>query len=387
MIFIILAEIFNHKDFAMDINHECKNNQFSDTFTHFFGKKINLAHIKLISLFIMALCKARTVCFSKLAVCFDSKAKADSCLRRIQRFYAEHTLDSDLVARFIYKLLPARGPLQLAIDRTNWQFGKTDINIFMLAVVHEGVAYPLMFSMLPKKGTSNTQERISLMQRYIRLFGSESIDCLLADREFVGEHWIKWLNENKIRYYVRIRENFWVTIPSTGRQVKVSWMFNHLKNGESTFFHKIYYVNKQACYLAGSRVKGHDGKPELQVIISYNRPQESIKTYKRRWQIETMFRAMKSAGFNMEDTHLTDPDRISKLVLMVMMAFVWCYNIGELVHRQIKPIRVLTHGRKEKSIFRYGLDIVAEFLMRGRNEFKIPIFDLFSIANQIVVTT
>ena len=210
-----------------------------------------------------------------------------------------------------------------------------------------------------------------------------SIDCLLADREFVGENWMKWLNENKIRYYVRIRENFWVTIPSSGKRVKVSWMFNGLKIGESTFFHKIYYVNNQACYLAGSRVKGHDGKPELQVIISYNQSKDSVETYRRRWQIETMFKAMKSAGFNMEDTHLTDLERVSKLLLMVMIAFVWCYNIGELVHRKIKPIRILKHGRKEKSIIRYGLDIVADYLQRGINEFKIPIFDLFGITNQI----
>ncbi len=52
------------------------------------------------------------------------------------------------------------------------------------------MAYPLMFSMLPKKGNSNTKERIALLQRYIRLFGANSIDCLLADREFVGEHWM-----------------------------------------------------------------------------------------------------------------------------------------------------------------------------------------------------
>ena len=133
----------------------------------------------------------------------------------------------------------------------------------MLAVVHDGVAYPLMFSMLPRKGSSNTKERIALLQRYIRLFGADSIDCLLADMEFVGENWMKWLNENKIRYYVRIRENFWVTIPSSGKRVKASWRFNSLKIGESTFFHKIYYVNNQACYLAGSRVKGYDGIPEL----------------------------------------------------------------------------------------------------------------------------
>ena len=130
-------------------------------------------------------------------------------------------------------------------------------------------------------------------------------------------------------------------------------------------------------------MQGQDGRPELQVIISYNQPKDSVETYRRRWQIETMFKAMKSAGFNMEDTHLTDPERVSKLLMMVMMAFVWCYNIGELAHRKIRPLRILKHGRKEKSIIRYGLDIVADYLQRGRNEFKIPIFDLLCITNQI----
>ena len=78
----------------------------------------------------------------------------------------------------------------------------------MLAVVHDGVAYPLLFSILPKKGTSNTKERIELVQRYVRLFGAESIDYLLADREFVGEQWVKWINDSGIHYGLDIVTEF-----------------------------------------------------------------------------------------------------------------------------------------------------------------------------------
>ena len=371
----------------MNTNHIGKNNQLLDAIVFFFSKNINLAHIRLISLFIEALCKAKTVCFTLLATCFDSPAKSQSCLRRIQRFFAEYDLCPDLVARFIFRLLPFTGPYQLAIDRTNWQFGSTDINIFMLAVVYDGVAYPLLFSMLPKKGNSNSAERIALIQRYINLFGADTIDCLMADREFVGEKWIGWLNGNHIRYYIRVKENFWVKIPSTGKMAKVSWMFNFLKVGEVVSMHKIYYINGQACYLSAGRVKGRDGKPELQVIISFNKPEDALQTYRRRWQIETMFRAMKSAGFNMEDTHLVDMERIEKLLLLVMMAFVWCYNVGEFVHRNLKPIKIKKHGRKAVSIFRYGLDIVTEFLLRRRNEFNIPIPFFLCADNPLNIST
>ncbi len=68
-----------------------------------------------------------------------------------------------------------------------------------------------------------------------------------------------------------------------------------------------------------------------------------------------MFKAMKSVCFNIEDVHLADLKMVGKLLLLVMVAFVWCYNIGELVHRKFKPIRILKHGRKAQSTFRYGL--------------------------------
>ena len=130
--------------------------------------------------------------------------------------------------------------------------------------------------------------------------------------------------------------------------MKVFWIFNHLKDGEADFIRHIFYVKGQECYLSGSRIKGHDRKPELQIIVSFNKPEDATETYQQRWQIETMFKAMKSAGFNIEDTHLTNIERIEKLLLLVMMAFVWCYNIGEFVNQNLKPIRILKHGRKAK---------------------------------------
>ena len=43
-------------------------------------------------------------------------------------------------------------PWVLSIDRTEWSSGQTRFNIFMLGIVHQGVAYPLVWTMLEKKG-------------------------------------------------------------------------------------------------------------------------------------------------------------------------------------------------------------------------------------------
>ncbi len=52
---------------------------------------------------------------------------------------------------------------------------------------------------------------------------------------------------------------------------------------------------------------------------------------------------------------------------------------------QIKLISLFTVALcKAKRIFRYSLEIVTEFLLGGRNEYEIPIFDFLAIANQII---
>ena len=111
---------------------ENKVTVLSDTLKEFFGDKMNLARIKFFGLFISVLCKVQTVCFEKLACGFDANVNVESSLRRIQRFIAEYSLDTDLVARFIFALLPHEPPYKLVLDRTNWKFGTKNIIILSL---------------------------------------------------------------------------------------------------------------------------------------------------------------------------------------------------------------------------------------------------------------
>ena len=74
---------------------------------------------------------------------------------------------------------------------------------------------------------------------------------------------------------------------------------------------------------------------------------------------------------------LTDLARLEKLVLLVMIAFVWCYKVGIYLHR-IRPIKVTEHGRKAKSIFRYGLDYISNCLLNALKPMKIDISKFLS---------
>jgi len=355
-----------------------KSSDLTSVLVEHFGKSLNLARIKFISLFICALCKVQVVCFEKIASGFENNCSSDSSLRRIQRFMAVYSLDKDLIARLIFALLPHEPPYSIAMDRTNWKFGQSNINILVLAIVYKGVAFPVLFKLMSKRGNSNTAERIQIIDHYIRLFGKESLHYLVADREFVGEHWIDYLNFNKIEYHIRIRDNFWVLNPKTGKQFKATWLFSDLKLNQTKFLHSIYFVNNQLCYLSASKVKNKEGNPEFQIIISFCKPEIAQKIYKERWQIETAFRAMKTSGFNIEDTHLTEIERIEKLVAIVTIAFTWAYLVGIYLHEQVKPIRILNNGKSAKSFFKYGLTYIATLLLNSKFQSDIDIYKFLS---------
>jgi hypothetical protein len=263
------------------------------------------------------------------------------------------------------------------MDRTSWKFGKTNINVLTLAIAYDGVAFPILISMLDKRGNSHTRERVEIMNRYVELFGEETIDCLLADREFIGKQWIGWLNQNKIRYYIRARENFWAENPQNGKRFKAFWAFNDLKRGESKVLYPIYRLNGQLCYLSASKII-HNKVPELQIIISFNKPENALQHYTERWQVETAFRALKSSGFNIEDTHLTDLKRIEKLFSIVTVAFAWAYVVGIFANENVTPIKILKHGKRAKSLFKYGLEFIATELLNPIAVLEIDVFKFLS---------
>jgi len=121
---------------------------------------------------LLALLATRTVNLSKLACVVFGDAQQSSRYRRIQRFFSKFPLDYQQIAGFIFKLFfVSGGQWYLSMDRTNWRWGKSDINILMLGIVFKGTAIPIYWMLLDKRGNSDTPERITLIQMFIDHFG------------------------------------------------------------------------------------------------------------------------------------------------------------------------------------------------------------------------
>lgn len=187
-----------------------------------------------------------------------------------------------MLAWLIFSLLPDKPPNRLSLDRTNCKFDKTDINILMLSVCYHGVAIPLLWKMLPKRGNSNANERQELIHECIDVFGTSTITAFMADREFVGEVWFEDLIRKRVPFYIRICENMKVRVAGKGIK-KAFWLFNQLKTGSYMHYKGLVYLGDNLVYLSGINTFNlQTGKIEFVLIASFNQQDQALINYRSK---------------------------------------------------------------------------------------------------------
>ena len=315
------------------------------------------ARLDFLAAFVLALIRVRSVNLAQIAVALNPWVHIASNYRRCQRFLAGFSFGQETIGRLILQLLPQNPEqkLVLSLDRTEWKLGRLSINLLFIGVAHQGVAYPLVWCFLGKAGSSNLRERLGLLRRLLTFLPKARIQSLCADREFACTGFLRYLRWQKVPYTLRIKAGSRVIYKGHSRPVQQ--LFRHLGYGEWEALPKPVRLWGQPTYLMGSRLR----KGEYLLLITEADPQQAPARYARRWEIETLFKAFKTQGFDFESTHLTRAERVESLIALMSIALVWAHQVGEWLS-QTKPIPIKTHARKLYSTFRYGLDYLRQLI-------------------------
>ena len=316
----------------------------------------NYYRLKFLRQFITSLILSSTVNLARLSLYYNTEIKNKSNYRNIQRFFKLFAIDYVEYMHFVLKQLPKKGKFYLVIDRTNWKFGTRAINILMLGIIYKRLCFPFCWELLDKGGSSCTSERKEILKKAISVLGKDRIEGLLGDREFIGVRWFKYLIDEGIEFHIRIPKQIRVGSILESNRKTVNWLFRHWKEKAKTDYHKPVKILGYTLWVSG--MKSNKG---YCVVVSNKDNYDSLEKYQLRWTIENMFGAFKTRGFNFEDTHMKDLEKIKKLIVLVSIAYIWCVLIGLWIHESIK-IRIVTHGRREKSIFRVGFDFLIRFI-------------------------
>ena len=336
--------------------------ELETTLIHFLDW--NKSRISFLIQVLQALFMVRTVNLTQIAQAFYSFAKEESVYRRIQRFFADFSFDMSFIVILACKFFTWGEQCVLLLDRTNWKWGKTHINILVLSIEHLGIGIPIFWTVLKKGGTSSTKDRTKILKKVIKTLGKEKIRVLLADREFIGEEWFRFLIEQKIPFIIRIKQNSMVEGIRQGYPIPVATLLGMLGHRKAIENYPII-LWRHRLFIS---IEHRKGAKEPMIVASNLEFSSPLKLYRWRWGIESLFECLKTRGFRMEETHMTAPAKIEKLLFILAIAVCWAYKIGELQARKT-PITIKKHGRKLKSIFRLGLDLLRLVLFKEDESF------------------
>lgn len=316
----------------------------------------NRARINFLAKFIIALIEVRSVNLAEIAQVFMGRAKRESHYKRAQRFLRFFELPYAQVARFVVRLLGVSAPWVITLDRTDWYLGETPLNVLIIGIAYRGVAFPVLWTILEKKGCSDTAERIQLVREFGRVFGYSAISYLCADREFIGKDWFSWLRSVGVDFRIRVRENTRVH-NGRGQLVDIHRLFRAQRVGEPLVIARARAIWGLPLFISGVRLSSG----EYVIVVAPRKTATALSDYARRWEIETLFSCLKSRGFRLEETHVTEPERLKKLLALVALAFCWAHVVGEWL-AQHEPLKIKKHGRLAKGIFRHGFDHLRRIL-------------------------
>ena len=103
-------------------------------------------------------------------------------------------------------------------------------------------------------------------------------------------------------------------------------LFSNIQKDEFYAFGKAQIFGTEL-YLGG--IQATKSKEPLILVSNHKMDNESLLIYQKRWEIETMFGALKSKGFNFEESKITEGYKVEKLMAFLSIAFVWSILVGD----------------------------------------------------------
>ena len=108
----------------------------------------------------------------------------------------------------------------------------------------------------------------------------------------------------------------------------------------------------------------------LYLVSNMDTAEEACRYYQKRFRIETFFADQKSRGFHIHKSHISDPQRLSRLLIAACLAYIWMIYLGSLGEKEGWRSVVHRHDRCDLSLFQLGLRILEHFL---NEDLAIPV--------------
>lgn len=332
------------------------NKYYPDT-----GSKRHARHLTTLAAMVAGIVAAGSSHLPKMAQKAPDKTKTESRVKRFTRFIQNQAVTYEAFfmpfARDVVASLSTNQPLSVVFDGSALGRGCATL---MASVIYGKRALPICWLVKRgKKGHFSAEDHLWLFDE-VRALVPEGADVIfLGDGEF-----------DSIALQRALDQAGWNYVCRTASSTRVSDGTTDCAIGALRPCAGERYLSMPGASMTQARygpvhvVVWHE-RPHAEavyLVTSLELAEEALHWYRHRFGIETLFSDKKSRGFHLHKSHLSDPERLSRLLLAASLAYLWMVYLGVTALRQGWYKQFHRSDRVDLSLFQLGLRLLEHML-------------------------
>ena len=318
-------------------------------------------HVTTLAALISGMVGSKSSQLPSIATKIADRAKPESRVKRLSRWLDhEHIKEEIYFLPYAEMLLTSLALETLVVVMDGSGVGR-GCSALMMHVIYKGRALPLTWvGRQCPKGHCPEALHIELVELVRALIPEGSKVVFLGDGEFDGIDLQKTLNDAGWWYACRTAKSTVATWE--GLKFNLDLLGSSIKPGRLIELKEVQFTRDAygpvmvlCCWAKG------ESEP-LYLVSNMSVAEEAIKYYQKRFRIETFFSDQKSRGFNIQKSHIEDPQRLSRLLIASCLAYIWIVYLGSVCKSDGWQAMIHRRNRCDLSLFRLGLQLLEHFL-------------------------
>jgi hypothetical protein len=193
----------------------------------------------------------------------------------------------------------------------------------MINLIYKGRALPLAFSVVKgKKGHLPEDTHVELVNKLRPLIPESTKQVVfLGDGEFDGTSLQQTLTDFGWKYVSRTSYN--ITIYADDEPFQIEILAAILPQGYHKALRNCKITKKKYGPVTAVAWWGDDHDEPIFLVTNFWSASKACEYYSMRFTIETFFSDQKSRGFNINKSHLSSPQRLTRLMYASCLAYLW----------------------------------------------------------------
>jgi hypothetical protein len=288
------------------------------------------------------------------------QAKADSRIKRYSRWVQNERIEIEgFYLPFVSELLAYLAEIrELVFVIDGSEVGHECITL-MISLIYRKRALPITWLVVKGcKGHLPERVHLDLLSQLQSILPKNCRMVFLGDGEFDGINLQVALQTKGWRYVVRTAKN--TQLYEEGRQFSFDDLF--LQVDDQIWISQVWFTKEGYGPVMVIAQWERGFAHPIYLVTNFELPDEALYWYKKRFQIETFFSDEKSRGFFLHKSHLSDPQRLSNLMIAACLAYLWIVYLGCIAVRDKWVKTIHRTDRCDWSLFRLGLALLDHML-------------------------